>query len=159
MKNNKIKNVPDGLENDNPVNIKQLNASESGVLRTLRQEIQSGDAILKTNLTNLINNNRSYYDELFEHYFDLLDPNQFLLDDNNKIHGMGEDFGNYRTLDFGKTLSLSQFNIKHGLQIGASSLHMSPDLVPLDYTFFIVFKHDTSFTKVRFCRTCTTCYC
>ena len=70
------------------------------------------------------------------------------MDNDNYVHGLGEDFGNYRSLDFGRSFSLSEFHIKNGFQIGHTAMHFPTDYVVAgNYTFFITFKHDTSLTQ------------
>lgn len=61
---------------------------------------------------------------------------------------MSENFGIFHNLTFGETKSLSEFNIENGLRIGNATIHFPLDHGIVDnYTFFITFKHDTSFTK------------
>ena len=62
MKNHQIKNVQDGVENNDVANIKQLNEFESGLVRFFRTEMQNKINISEAKLTNLINSNKSYYE-------------------------------------------------------------------------------------------------
>lgn len=76
----------------------------------------------------------------------MLDPNEFVLDDRNYVHAMGEDYENNKYLDFGKAISSSEFNIGNGLQIGKAVMIKPIDYDVWDkYTFFVTFKHDTCF--------------
>ena len=58
QKNNMIKGVLEGTDDDNAVNFKQLNSY--------------------LNAAKILLQKRSYYEELFEHYFDLVNPNQLI---------------------------------------------------------------------------------
>jgi len=71
MNNKKTTNVEVGDDDGDLVNFIQLNSYVNAAKILLNNKITE----LTTKLTNLIDSSKSYYDKLFEHYFDLLDPN------------------------------------------------------------------------------------
>ena len=149
-KNYVINGVLEGGDNDNAVHLKQLNAdktlfqSDTNAAKTLLQgNINTVESILLNELNE--RQKQSYYNELFEFYFDMSDPNQFDVNDDGKITGM-----NNNHLIIGVQQSLSDFNVKDDLKIGNSRINLSTIKAFTendDYTIFVSFKHDTKFAS------------
>jgi len=78
MNNKVIKNLGDGVENSNAVNVKQLNEIESNIAKYVKAEITKADTSLKQYFDNGLNNalaEHGYPDSLICVFY--LDNNQF----------------------------------------------------------------------------------
>ena len=90
MKNHQIKNVQDGVENNDIANIKQLNEFESNLVKFFRREMQTKINPLNNKITELTTKayavekqlakvalHDQVFKRIFEFYADLLDPEEF----------------------------------------------------------------------------------
>lgn len=110
----------------------------------LRNEIN----LSETKLKHLIDNNKSYYKQIFEHYYYLLDPNDVVVLANQAIvvgtcidHD-GQNDGVH--LGIRSNNSLSDFALKYGFKISNGSLGLSGIDDKTNYTFFFLIKHQST---------------
>ena len=91
--------------------------------------------------------NKSYYEELFDYWFDCLDPNMFNV--NRTAYGSVIEKINDK-LVLGADIGFSEFNISNGFQLFGSHIQLDKiyDLND-DFTMFITFKHDTAITDSK----------
>jgi len=143
MNSKVIKNLGNGVESADSVNIGQLNEMESIIGNYIKKEFAKVD----TNLKDLINEKRyGYYYHLFNKYFfDCLDPNMFNV--NPTAYGSQViNINNKMTL--GASKGLSNFNISNGFSTYGGKILLDEYYTNnSDFTMFIVFKHDSSITN------------
>jgi len=97
MNNYQIKNIQDGVENNDAVNMKQLNESEDSLVKFFRREMQTKIGLLNDKITEVItkvdalerqiarvlNSQTYYYKQIFEFYASTLDADEFGRSGNN----------------------------------------------------------------------------
>lgn len=144
MNTQAIYGIEEGTTDDQAVNFKQLYSYNNATKITLGTKITT----IETKLTPIITQipslqPKSYYNEVFEYFFDLLDPNSFDMDDTygSNIKSVGGK------LILNNTISLDDFDPKNGLIIRNSNIHLDNALgINPDYTIFVSFLHDNSLT-------------
>ena len=142
MQGNKIVGLGDNINNDSEaVNLKQLNTAIS----TSKKDINDSTVTLMKALQH-----KSYYTEIFETYFDITDPNNFIVDDTYgaevKYVKCQNDNG-YITTEYMKDdFDLSLFDKQLGTVLNGSVISLSKTISTNKYTIFISFKHNTTFT-------------
>ena len=142
MQGNKIVGLGDNINNDSgAVNLKQLNTAIS----TSKKDINDSTVTLMKVLQP-----KSYYTEIFETYFDITDPNNFIVDDTYgaevKYVKCQNDNG-YITTEYMKDdFDLSLFDKQLGTVLNGSVISLSKTISTNKYTIFISFKHNTTFT-------------
>lgn len=130
MSDNKIVGLAQSTEDDSAVNLTQL----TGNITLLR--IQLLDKI------NLLQS-KSYYEEIFEYFYKLTDPNTFEMDNTygSNIKSIGGK------LMLQNTVSLTDYDSKQGFSIDRSHIKLDDILDQnSDFTLFISFLHDSSYT-------------
>ena len=121
LQNQSISGVKDAKNDDDGVNYKQLNTLEATLLGKL--------GALQP---------KSYYNTIFEYFFDLLDPSKFIMSDSfgAVVSGL---FGN---LVFNPTKLLSDFDPKKGF-ITNFEINFNENVTGSDeWTMYIAFKYD-----------------
>ena len=142
MQGNKIVGLGDNINNDyGAVNLKQLNTAIS----TSKKDINDSTVTLIKALQP-----KSYYTEIFETYFDITDPNNFIVDDTYgaevKYVKCQNDNG-YITTEYMKDdFDLSLFDKHLGTVLNGCVISLSKTISTNKYTIFISFKHNTTFT-------------
>ena len=128
----------------------------SHVLTGLKEGSRDSDAVNFKQVTDLLNGrssvlykqidtkqNKSYYDLIFEYFFDLLNPNSF--DMKNSYGSNIVSVGGKLMLK--NTVSLADFNVKDGLRIKLSHIQLDDIFDNNDnFTLFVSFLHDDSLT-------------
>ena len=142
MQGNKIVGLGDNINNDSgAVNLKQLNTAIS----TSKKDINDSTVTLIKALQP-----KSYYTEIFETYFDITDPNNFIVDDTYgaevKYVKCQNDNGFIVTEYMKDDFDLSLFNKQLGTVLNGSVISLSKTISTNKYTIFISFKHNTAFT-------------
>ena len=142
MQGNKIVGLGDNInDNSGAVNLKQLNTAIS----TSKKDINDSTVTLIKTLQP-----KSYYTEIFETYFDITDPNNFIVDDTYgaevKYVKCQNDNG-YITTEYMKDdFDLSLFDKQLGTVLNGSVISLRKTISTNKYTIFISFKHNTTFT-------------
>ena len=143
MHGNKIVGLGDNTNYESgAVNLKQLNTAIS----TSEKDINDSTVTLIKVLQP-----KSYYTEIFETYFDITDPNNFIVDDTYgaevKYVKCQNDNG-YITTEYMKDdFDLSLFDKQLGTVLNGSVISLSKTISTNKYTIFISFKHNTAFTN------------
>ena len=121
LQNQSISGVKDAKNDDDGVNYKQLNTLEATLLGKLGAFQQ-----------------RSYYNKIFEYFFDLLDPSNFSMSDS---YGAVVE-GVFDNLDFNPTKLLADFDPKKGFMSGLE-INLNKNVTESDdWTIYIAFKYD-----------------
>lgn len=131
MGDHQIKNVKDGVDKKDSVNVGQLDAS-------------------KNSLTPLLNAKqpKSFYNNIFTLYFDLLDPNSFDVDPSASG---GVLAGVNSNLVLKTTQILKKFDPKKGFLIQGSHVSLGETVNENeDLTMFVALKHDTKFKSFNY---------
>ena len=93
--------------------------------------------------------NKSYYEQFFEYWFDCLDPNMFNVD-QSASGAIIEKINDKLVLRTSK--DLNSFDITNGLNLFGSHIELDETYDQNDdFTMFIVFKHDASKSRYGFC--------
>ena len=119
------------------------------VITGLKSAILPTEAINYQQLLQHLNNikikTHNHYEELFEYWFDCLDPDMFNYN-TQSLDGMVTKINNKLILS--QFQILSDFDPKDGFLLHGSYIQLDKNyLWNDDFTLFIVFKHDTSFTQ------------
>ena len=122
--------IGDTTDNSGAVNFKQMKSHNDFLRITLQDEMK-------------LLQKKSYYEQLFEYYFDLLDPNSF--DMENSYGSNIESVGGKLILK--NAISLSDYDLKQGFSINLSHIQLDNILDQNDnFTLFVSFLHDDSLT-------------
>ena len=129
MYGKKIIGIKEDTDDSGAVNFKQLMSFNDSLKISLENKIK----LLQP---------KSYYNEVFEYYFDLLDPSSFDMD---KTYGTNiKSVGG--KLFLRNTVSLNEYDPKKGFSLEGSSIKLDTNLSQnSDYTIFVSFQHDTKF--------------
>ena len=85
------------------------------------------------------------YEDVFEYFFDCLDPNTFVVD---RLASAAIIERINEKLKLKITRDLNEFDIKNGLKLNGSHIFLDKTFTHHDdFTMFLVFKHDTSITQ------------
>jgi len=87
--------------------------------------------------------NQSYYEEIFEYYFDILNADGFQMSNSQ---GSAVEAINRKLLLNNQKL-LEDYDPKEGFEIYGGYLNLDNFTENTDYTFFVSFKHDGKFTN------------
>ena len=130
MNDNLIIGVKNADRDTAAVNLKQATNLLNGKSSILQKQIN-------------LKQNKSYYETIFEYFFDLQDPDSF---DMKKSYGSNiESVGGKLMLK--NTVSLSDFDIKDGFSINGSHIQLDEIIDQKDeFTLFVSFLHDDSLT-------------
>ena len=139
---NKIVGLGDNINNDSgAVNLKQLNTAIS----TSKKDINDSTVTLIKALQP-----KSYYTEIFETYFDITGPNNFIVDDTYGAevkYVKCQNDNAYITTEYMKDdFDLSLFDKQSGTVLNGAIISLSKTISTNKYTIFISFKHNTTFT-------------
>ena len=121
LQNQSISGVKDAKNNDEGVNYKQLNTLEATLLDKLG-----------------VFQPKSYYNTIFEYFFDLLDPSNFIMSDSlgAVVSGLGSN------LVFQTTKLLKEFKPRDGFT-GVFIVDLNENVTENDnWTIYIAFKYD-----------------
>ena len=145
MQGNKIVGLGDNINNDSgAVNLKQLNTAIS----TSKKDINDSTVTLIKALQP-----KSYYTEIFETYFDITDPNNFIVDDTYGAevkYVKCQNDNSYITTEYMKDdFDLSLFDKQLGTNLNGAIVSLSKAITTNKYTIFISFKHNTTFTDAK----------
>ena len=111
------------------VNLKQVTDLLNNTLQALISQIDTKQ-------------NKNYYNEVFEYYFDLQNPDSF--DMENSYGSNIESVGGKLILE--NTISLIDYDVKQGFSIDKSHIQLDNILDQnSDFTLFMSFLHDNSF--------------
>lgn len=128
MNKEAIYGIQEGTDDDQAVNFKQLYS----YYNALRISIENRIKLLQP---------KSYYNETFEYFFDLLDPNSFDMD--NTYGSNMKSIGGKLMLK--NTISLADYDPKQGLGINKSHIQLDNILnKDSNFTLFVSFLHDNS---------------
>ena len=133
MGNKPIIGIKDGLVASGAVNYKQLNTLERALL----------DMIDENN--NLIYENkkqtRTYYEEIFDYYFDCLNPENFNVDQTSS--GAILEKINDKLVTSGKRINVKIFDPKNGIPLFGAEIRLDESYNQnSNFTMFIVLKHN-----------------
>ena len=130
MNDNLIIGVKNADRDTAAVNLKQATNLLNGKSSILQKQIN-------------LKQNKSYYETIFEYFFDLQDPDSF--DMKNSYGSNIESVGGKLMLK--NTVSLSDFDIKDGFSINGSHIQLDEIIDQNDeFTLFVSFLHDDSLT-------------
>ena len=130
MNDNLIIGVKNADRDTAAVNLKQATNLLNGKSSILQKQIN-------------LKQNKSYYETIFEYFFDLQDPDSF--DMKNSYGSNIESVGGKLMLK--NTVSLSDFEIKDGFSINGSHIQLDKIIDQNDeFTLFVSFLHDDSLT-------------
>ena len=133
MNDNLIIGVKNADRDTAAVNLKQVTDLLNGRSSALNKQIN-------------MKLNKSYYELIFEYFFDLLNPVSF--DMKNSYGSNIESFGGKLILK--NTVSLSDFDPKNGLKIPYSHIQLDEIMDQNDeFTLFVSFLHDASITSTE----------
>ena len=120
MQNQTISGVADGKNNDDGVNYKQLNTLEATLLDKL--------GALQP---------KSYYNTIFEYFYDLLDPSKFIMSDSlgSVVAGLNNN------LVFNPTKLLADFDPNKGF-MSDFEINFNNVTGSNDWTIYMAFKND-----------------
>ncbi|KAL9967825.1 hypothetical protein ACROYT_G026122 [Oculina patagonica] len=125
MKTQAIHGIAEGTTDDQAVNYKQL--------KNFRDDLKS-DLELKMDKKR----NISYYHKIFEYFYDLTDPSEFIMADSNGAVVSGLN-GN---LVFNPTKLLEDFDPKNGFMSGFE-INLNENVTESDeWTIYMAFKYD-----------------
>ena len=143
VRNNKILiNGDIDMGNKTIIGIKE-DTVDSGAVNY--KQLQAYISSLELKLEKMINNNKSYYNQVFLYYFACLDPDQY--DVNKSFSGALIEKINGRLI-IKNPIDLNTADIKNGLNLNGSYIHLDDTYdKDSDFTMFITFKHDTSNTR------------
>ena len=130
MNDNLIIGVKNADRDTAAVNLKQATNLLNGKSSILQKQIN-------------LKQNKSYYETIFEYFFDLQDPDSF--DMKNSYGSNIESVGGKLMLK--NTVSLLDFDIKDGFSINGSHIQLDEIIDQNDeFTLFVSFLHDDSLT-------------
>ena len=133
--------------NDNLI-IGVKNADRDGAAVNLKQatNLLNGKSSILQKQINL-KQNKSYYETIFEYFFDLQDPDSF--DMKNSYGSNIESVGGKLMLK--NTVSLSNFDVKDGFSVNGSHIQLDGTIERNDdFTLFVSFLHDASLTGQKY---------
>jgi len=153
MKNHQIKNLQDGVENNDTVNIKQLNELEDSLVKFFRREMQTKIDRLNQKILDLekqvsrVALHDQVFKKLFEFYADLLDPDEFVrsgpnvtaLNDLNLVTKDGSP----------SSKPFSDFSMTYGSDNFYGEMYVDLDLTE-DSTIFAVVKIDFNINSPKY---------
>ena len=107
---------------------------------------ETAAAVNLKQVTDFLNTkqNKSYYELIFEYFFDLLDPDSFDMADSygSNIKSVGGK------LMLKNTVSLADFDVKNGIRTGYFAINLDEMLTKDDdFTLFVSFLHDNKTTS------------
>ena len=124
------------------------NADRDGAAVNLKQvtDLLNGKSSILQKQINL-KQNKSYYETIFEYFFDLLNPDSF--DMENSYGSNIESVGGKLMLK--NTVSLSDFDVKDGFSVNGSHFRLDNTIENNDdFTLFVSFLHDASLTGQKY---------
>ena len=127
-----INSVQEGITDDQAVNLKQLKNYYDSLRITLETKITELETKMNTSIK------KSYYAEIFEYFFDLLDPSNFIMSDSlgAVVSGLGSN------LVFQTTKLLKEFKPRDGFT-GVFIVDLNENVTENDnWTIYIAFKYD-----------------
>ena len=134
MNDNLIIGVKNADRDTAAVNLKQVTDLLNGKSSILQKQIN-------------LKQNKSYYETIFEYFFDLQDPDSF--DMKNSYGSNIESVGGKLMLK--NTVSLSDFDVKDGFSVNGSHIRLdNPIEKNDDFTLFVSFLHDASLTGQKY---------
>jgi len=152
MKNHQIKNVQDGVENNETVGIKQLNEFEDNLVKFFRREMQTKIDPLNKKITDLMTKvyavekqiarvaiHDEVFKRLFEFYADLLDPEEFKRSGPNVT--AFNDLKVVTSTGSPSSKPFSDFSMTYGFDNFYGKMDVNLDITK-DFTIFAVVKID-----------------
>ena len=134
MNDNLIIGVKNADRDTAAVNLKQATNLLNGKSSILQKQIN-------------LKQNKSYYETIFEYFFDLQDPDSF--DMKNSYGSNIESVGGKLMLK--NTVSLSDFDVKDGFSVNGSHIRLDNTIENNDdFTLFVSFLHDASLTGQKY---------
>ena len=147
------------IENDEIIFKKDIDMNDNLIIGVKNADRDTAAVNLKQ-ATNLLNGkssilqkqinlkqNKSYYETIFEYFFDLQDPDSF--DMKNSYGSNIESVGGKLMLK--NTVSLSDFDVKDGFSVNGSHIRLDNTIENNDdFTLFVSFLHDASLTGQKY---------
>ena len=126
--------LKEGARDPDAVNLKQMKSYNDATKIILETKINNLKTKVNTDLKN-----KNYYYQIFEHYFDLLDPDSFDMTDSygSNIKSFGDK------LILKNSVSLSAFKNNFGFELNDSYIQLDDEITFGDeFTIFVSFTHD-----------------